>query len=45
MRSGSCWPSAAGLRIYDMDGGGPYDRAGFIDEAHGGRRWNWIARP
>ena len=36
---------AVGLRIYDMDGGGPYERAAFNDEAHGGRRWNWVARP
>ena len=36
----------AGLRIFDMDGGGPYDRAAFeaVADPPGGR-WNFLARP
>lgn len=34
----------AGLRIFDMDGGGPYDLAGFRAELSADdRRWNWLA--
>jgi FkbM family methyltransferase len=32
----------AGLRIFDIDGGGPYDRAGLADEMR--RRWFFFAR-
>ncbi len=36
-----------GLRIYDLDGGGPYDVEHFAAEAFAerGGRWNWVARP
>jgi FkbM family methyltransferase len=34
----------AGLRIFDMDGGGPYTRAAFDQACRSGARWNWIAR-
>lgn len=33
----------AGLRIFDMDGAGPYSRRQF-SEAFGGPMWNWVAR-
>ena len=32
-----------GLRIFDMDGGGPLDQAQFIDLLHTGEHWNWVA--
>ena len=36
----------AGLRIFDMDGEGPFDRATFERVADPpGRRWNFLARP
>ena len=36
----------AGLRIFDMDGDGPYDRATFDRIADPpGKRWNFLARP
>jgi FkbM family methyltransferase len=36
----------AGLRIFDMDGDGPFDRATFERVADPpGRRWNFLARP
>jgi hypothetical protein len=36
----------AGLRIFDMDGEGPFDRASFERIADPpGRRWNFLARP
>lgn len=34
-----------GLRIFDMDGDGPLDRARFTEVFHSGRRWNYVARP
>jgi FkbM family methyltransferase len=33
----------AGLRVFDMDGSGPYSRAEFTERASSDR-WNWIAR-
>jgi FkbM family methyltransferase len=33
----------AGLRVYDMDGDGPYSRGDFAERASRDR-WNWIAR-
>jgi FkbM family methyltransferase len=33
----------AGLRVFDMDGGGPYSRADFTLRASTDR-WNWLAR-
>jgi FkbM family methyltransferase len=35
----------AGLRVFDIDGGGPYDAAGFAQEARAGRLWTFVARP
>jgi FkbM family methyltransferase len=35
----------AGLRIFDGDGGGPYDRAALRDVVLTGRRWFFFARP
>ncbi|MGA2837608.1 MAG: FkbM family methyltransferase [Acidimicrobiales bacterium] len=32
-----------GLRLFDMDGHGPFDRIRFLDTLHSGRHWNWIA--
>lgn len=34
----------AGLRVFDMDGGGPYSRAAFDEACRSGARWNWVAR-
>ena len=31
-----------GLRLFDMDGHGPFDLAQFFDALAGGR-WNWVA--
>ena len=36
---------SAGLRIFDIDGGGPYDRGEFTQEVLGLRRWFFFARP
>jgi len=33
----------AGLRIFDLDGGGPYDLAGFEDAYERGSFWNFVA--
>jgi FkbM family methyltransferase len=33
----------AGLRIFDLDGGGPYCRAAFEEEFGKGERWQWVA--
>ena len=33
-----------GLRLFDLDGGGPYDRDAFVASFEGGRRWNYLAR-
>jgi FkbM family methyltransferase len=33
-----------GLRLFDLDGGGPYDRDSFVAAFEGGRRWNYVAR-
>ena len=35
----------AGLRIFDLDGGGPYGLSAFEDAYEGWSRWNFIARP
>jgi FkbM family methyltransferase len=35
----------AGLRIFDANGGGPYDRAALREEVLTGRRWFFFARP
>ena len=32
-----------GLRLFDMDGNGPFDLPGFLDALNG--RWNWVAHP
>lgn len=34
----------AGLRIFDIDGGGPYDEAGTVARASVGDLWSWVAR-
>jgi FkbM family methyltransferase len=34
----------AGLRVFDMDGGGPYSRDAFEKACADGARWNWLAR-
>lgn len=34
----------AGLRLFDIDGAGPYDRAGFVRRAMAGDIWTWVAR-
>ena len=34
----------AGLRIFDLDGNGPYSCRGFEEEFASGRRWNYVAR-
>lgn len=33
-----------GMRLFDMDGGGPYSRIDFAAESNG-PRWNWLAAP
>jgi FkbM family methyltransferase len=33
-----------GLRLFDLDGGGPYDRKAFVASFESGRRWNYLAR-
>lgn len=35
----------AGLRVFDIDGGGPYDLAGFAASVRAGRIWTYVARP
>jgi FkbM family methyltransferase len=35
----------AGLQVFDIDGGGPYDAAGLEAQALGGRLWTFVARP
>jgi FkbM family methyltransferase len=35
----------AGLRVFDIDGGGPYDAAGLEAQARSGRLWTFVARP
>lgn len=32
-----------GLRIFDMDGGGPYGESQFEHSFHSGKRWNYVA--
>ena len=32
-----------GLRIFDLDGQGPYSREGFAEEFHRNERWNFVA--
>jgi FkbM family methyltransferase len=34
----------AGLRVFDIDGGGPYDGAGFARQVDAGRLWTFVAR-
>jgi FkbM family methyltransferase len=34
-----------GLRLFDLDGGGPLDRSQFRDALASGHRWNWVAHP
>jgi hypothetical protein len=33
-----------GLRIFDLDGDGPYSREQFVDAMSLRARWNWLAR-
>jgi FkbM family methyltransferase len=33
----------AGLRVFDLDGGGPYSRAEFAAVCEDGKRWNFVA--
>jgi FkbM family methyltransferase len=35
----------AGLRVFDIDGGGPYDREGFVGRARDDELWTWFAIP
>jgi FkbM family methyltransferase len=35
----------AGLRVFDIDGAGPYDVAGFEAVVRAGRLWTFVARP
>jgi FkbM family methyltransferase len=35
----------AGMRIFDMDGGGPYSRDQLEETFHTGTHWNFFARP
>jgi FkbM family methyltransferase len=35
----------AGLHVFDIDGGGPYDAAHFAATVRAGRLWTYIARP
>jgi FkbM family methyltransferase len=35
----------ADLRLFDLDGNGPYSLAQFEDEFARGQRWNYVARP
>lgn len=35
----------AGLRVFDIDGGGPYDAARFAATVRAGRLWTYVARP
>jgi hypothetical protein len=35
----------AGLRIFDLDGNGPYSMTEFEDEFSVARRWNYVAHP
>jgi FkbM family methyltransferase len=37
--------AAAGLRIFDLDGGGPYTRDAFRTDVRSGRRWFYFATP
>jgi FkbM family methyltransferase len=32
-----------GMRIFDLAGGGPYSRQGFVDSFESGARWNYVA--
>jgi FkbM family methyltransferase len=34
----------AGLRIFDLEGDGPYDLQRFVDTFESGERWNFVAR-
>jgi hypothetical protein len=36
--------ASAGLRVFDLDGSGPYARDEFARLARSGERWNWLAR-
>jgi FkbM family methyltransferase len=35
----------AGLRVFDIDGGGPYDADRFVATVRAGRLWTYVARP
>jgi FkbM family methyltransferase len=35
---------SAGLRVFDIDGGGPYDLASFTERVRAGRLWTFVAR-
>jgi FkbM family methyltransferase len=35
----------AGLRVFDMDGNGPYSLSGFEEAYEAGDRWNFLAHP
>ena len=35
----------AGLRVFDIDGGGPYDREGFVRRVRDHELWTWFAIP
>jgi hypothetical protein len=37
--------AAAGLRVLDIDGGGPYSRTAFADRVRRGDLWTFVARP
>jgi FkbM family methyltransferase len=37
--------SEAGLRVFDIDGGGPYDAAGLERRVESGDLWTFVARP
>lgn len=37
--------AAAGLRVFDIDGGGPYEADTFAGRVREGKLWTWVARP
>ena len=36
--------ASAGMRVFDLDGAGPYFRDGFVHLARSGECWNWLVR-
>jgi FkbM family methyltransferase len=34
--------ASSGLRVFDLDGSGPYATGGFVRLARSGERWNWL---